>query len=474
MASAFVITSFFPTCDTFVSLQFLTAMVNNATSTSLRRSMMAEAARPNRTKLDWILQKVRQDTLRELVLDHCLFAHVEDDRHDAERTPTTSSTSASSSSSSAGNNDESPRRPGAAIQNDDDDDDDGILLSNAQADPSLELLLESLKGNTSIQSLVLSVVAPPFKKDVVVDDVTSSSPVDIWQVALSLPSLVEIHLYDEAAAPSHAAAVLRHLLHQRRARTPPLRVVTLTRVPLDSNKDVQVLAQSLALHASSLTQVRLLDLGTRCLGPGAKHSSRMDAPSAPPSLSLDPLFDVLSSLPNLETLDVTGATTEQGGTCRRRQRLEDQTLRHLFSNPSLQDVSLWHLNLDAGHIRNLAPVLQVHPNLTFLSLRNNPFLDWDCLERNMLQWNATLLHLYGDLPSDPSVTARLELWLDLNRRGRERAWLMPKDWIPFVAKIGATRDRSNSCSSSSSTDAAGRLYAFLRSNPSPLLIRRNR
>lgn len=154
-----------------------------------------------------------------------------------------------------------------------------------------------------------------------------------------------------------------------------------------------------------------------------------DSDSCTSQMTLDPLMEALSTIPNLETIDITVAPEFAP----KLGRLSDASVRGLFSDlPHLQDVSLWDFGLDNQHMVVLKEAVQSHRNLQFLSLRRNSVITstgWKTVS-DMMEQNTTLVSLYYDAASattaDDSeqrkyLTAqhdRIVLFLWLNQLGR--------------------------------------------------------
>ena len=151
-------------------------------------------------------------------------------------------------------------------------------------------------------------------------------------------------------------------------------------------------------------------------------------------MTLDPLVNALSTLPCLETIDLTVGSDLVPFMC----RVSNQSLQQLLSSPLLLDVSLWDFGLDDAHMPALTAALQHHESLQFLSLRRNRGISHVGWHRFavMMQHNYTLVSLYKDrfcndttLDSDSNdcnkkakafqvANDRLRLFLWLNRLGR--------------------------------------------------------
>jgi hypothetical protein len=154
-----------------------------------------------------------------------------------------------------------------------------------------------------------------------------------------------------------------------------------------------------------------------------------ESDSFTPQMTLDPLVLALSTIPNLETIDITVAPEFAP----KLGRLSDASFRCLFSNlPHLQDVSLWEFGLDNGHMTVLKEIVQSHRRLQFLSLRRNSGITsqgWKTVS-DMMELNTTLVSLYYDSASATTaadsehhkyLTAlhdRIVLFLWLNQLGR--------------------------------------------------------
>jgi hypothetical protein len=153
-----------------------------------------------------------------------------------------------------------------------------------------------------------------------------------------------------------------------------------------------------------------------------------DAASTP-KMTLDPLVLALSTIPNLETVDITVAPEFAP----KLGRLSDSSFNSLFSNlQSLQDVSLWEFGLDNGHMVVLKQAVQSHRRLQFLSLRRNAAITsvgWKTVS-DMMEQNTTLVSLYYDSASAITTVDseeykclsdhhdRIRLFLWLNQLGR--------------------------------------------------------
>jgi hypothetical protein len=120
-------------------------------------------------------------------------------------------------------------------------------------------------------------------------------------------------------------------------------------------------------------------------------------------MTLDPLVLALSTIPNLQTVDVTVAPefAPQLG------RLSDTSFRSLFTKcPYLQDVSLWEFGLDNRHMAVLKEAVPSHRCLQFLSLRRNGNITADGWQTvsDMMELNTTLVSLYYDDDATASST----------------------------------------------------------------------
>jgi hypothetical protein len=117
--------------------------------------------------------------------------------------------------------------------------------------------------------------------------------------------------------------------------------------------------------------------------------------SCTPKMTLDPLVLALSTIPNLETVDITVAPEFAP----KLGRLSDASFRDLFSSlPRLIDCSLWGFGLDNRHMVVLKEALQSHHRLQFLSIRRNAGITsegWKTVS-DMMEENTTLVSLYYD------------------------------------------------------------------------------
>ena len=148
-------------------------------------------------------------------------------------------------------------------------------------------------------------------------------------------------------------------------------------------------------------------------------------------LSLDPLFHALSTINNLETVDITLSTRFMSNMKRlsnscitglfgRGDRRNDNNSKSNNSSSNLLDVSLWHVRLDDGHLRAALPAIQSHPTLKFLSLRSNPNITqnaWRSDFLKMLEHNYVLVSVYTDMACS-KFDKQLSTLLKLNQIGR--------------------------------------------------------
>jgi hypothetical protein len=155
------------------------------------------------------------------------------------------------------------------------------------------------------------------------------------------------------------------------------------------------------------------------------------AESAPEKkMTLDPLFAALTTIRNLETVDITVAFDF----ARQLNRLSDQSLRELFQCHTLNDVSLWDFGLDNRHMLVLKQALQsksnsnidtnanATSNLSFLSLRRNPGITvqgWKTLS-DMMEQNTTLVSLYYDSASSSTNATNIRAKNNANAKNNAK------------------------------------------------------
>jgi hypothetical protein len=257
---------------------------------------------------------------------------------------------------------------------------------------TIEDFLDALNASESVESVSLSL-----------DLHDRPYGLALLETAFARPNLRELHLFDDAAKPSHFAEIVSPLASQQ------LQVISLSNVDFRSQSDVLQLSNALR-RLPALTVVRIHDM---ILGHELDESSMME------NVSLDPLLDSLSMLRQVETLELS---------CVPRQPRKDTPVTRLVSETSLtrmfqkldrlSDITLWSLGVDALHMDSLKYALRAHPSLSFLSLRRNE-IDWTTFDRDVLIWNTTLCHVYGDF-SEP-VEDQILVWLFLNRLGRGHA-----------------------------------------------------
>lgn len=233
---------------------------------------------------------------------------------------------------------------------------------------------------------------------------------------------------------------------------------------LNSSLEVQILADALRDHPA-LQQINMLDLQLAATTGGV--------------VSLDPLMEALCTIPTLETVDLSLSSSSSSSSGGKEQEQSESCSNstpafspHLLTAlldgcPLLTDISLWDCHLQDAHLQALAPALQRHQRLQFLSLRRNGALSeaaW-CRFYHELEFCYCLQTLFNDHVEfshlhHPSVlqhcangdeTARAataaELYLGLNQL--ERGDLLSREqqqqggnkedereeWIEFLGSI---------------------------------------
>jgi hypothetical protein len=318
---------------------------------------------------------------------------------------------------------------------------DGSLVSGIESVELSDHFLKSLTSTSDLVVLLMYISKLPNLRRLRIYSVYTAWPVMIWSRVLQ-------------------TAVKLESWHVTRG------------IRLKDQHDITVLADCLRNHPS-LVEVSLLDLGDvdglwksgtrrrngnnriryesfadtdtetentihpeRTISTEMPHQNDVEdndttaaADSSTPQMTLDPLMLALSTIPNLQTIDITVAP-EFGP---KLGRLSDASFRGLFSkSPHLQDVSLWEFGLDNQHMAVLKEAMQSHRRLQFLSLRRNSGITsagWKTVS-DMMELNTTLVSLYYDAASATTAADseqrkylsdlhdRIRLFLWLNQLGR--------------------------------------------------------